>query len=110
MKKTLISIVCTWVLFFCDIAIAEQMKVQFASHYPYKNLIERTDDINVFYTIENDNLTCKVEVKLDNMKWESVNKEISKTIFNHDPFTHCLSRESAEQILFQSLLQFGRGL
>jgi len=97
-------------LLFCNSTFAEQLTVDTALNYPYKNLINRTDDVKIFYTTNNDNLTCRVEIKLDKMKWASVEKKINKTFFYHDPLTNCLSKESAEQILLQSFLQFGRGL
>jgi len=114
MKKTLVksflNIAYIGTLIFFNLASAEQFTVNIANNYPYKNLVERTDDVKVIYITNNEKFSCRVEVILDKMKWSSVEKEISKEFFNNDPLSNCLSSETAEQILLQSFLQFGRGL
>lgn len=110
LKKSLKNITYASVLLFCNLATAEQVTVNVANNYPYKNLINRTDVVKIFYITDNNSLICRVEVILGNMKWASVEKKISKELFNNDPLSYCLSRESAEKILLQSSLQFGRGL
>ncbi len=108
--KSLKNITYASILLFCNLAMAGQLTVDVANNYPYKNLIERTDDVKVIYITNDESLICRVEVILDNMKWSSVEKKVSKEFFNNDPLSNCLSRESAEKILFQSFLQFGQGL
>lgn len=98
------------VLLFCNLARAEYITISTADIYPYKNLIERTDTVKVFYIKNDGNLSCRVEVLLGNMKWASAKKKISKEFFNHAPLSNCLSRETAEKILLQTFLQFGKGL
>lgn len=110
LKKSLQNIAYASVLLFCNLAIAEQLTVNVANNYPYKNLINRTDDVKIIYITNNKSFVCRVEVILGNMKWASVEKKISKEFFNNDPLSYCLSRELAEKILLQSSLQFGRGL
>ena len=72
MKKTLIKllgvIACTSVLLFCDLAFSEHVTINVASDYPYRNLINRTDDVKVLYIENNDKFSCRVEVLLDNRK------------------------------------------
>ncbi len=108
--KLYVMVVCACVLSFCNFAVAEQLTVNFANDYPYKNLIGRSSSVKIFFTNNDDGLICRVEVSSDNMKWASAEKKTSTAFFNADPLSNCLSRESAEQILFQSFLQFGRGL
>jgi len=110
LMKLLISLVCTGVLSFCNLAFSEHFTVSSANDYPYRNLIDRTDDVKVFYTETSKGFNCRVEVKLDNMKWVSVEKKMNKELFSDSPLSNCLSREVAEQMLLQSFLQFGRGL
>jgi len=114
MKKTLMKFIKNTAvistLIFCQLANAEHIIVDMANNYPYKNLISRTDAVKVFYITNDGNRHCRVEVVLDKMKWTSADKEISKEAFNHEVLSNCLSREAAEQILFQTFLQFGRGL
>ncbi len=95
---------------YCNLAFADQITIDTANNYPYKNLINRTNIVKVFY-IENDGgYKCRVEVLLNNIKWTTVEKEVHKDIFNNDILSHCLPREKAEKILFQTFVQFGQGL
>jgi len=100
----------TSVFLFCNLTVAEQVTVSVANKYPYKNLMGRTDDVKVFYTTNDKVFTCRVVVRLDNMKWTSVEKQISKQLFNNDPLSNCLSKDSAKRILTQTFIQFGQGL
>tara|TARA_R110001592_G_scaffold183834_2_gene427572 strand:+ start:86 stop:430 length:345 start_codon:yes stop_codon:yes gene_type:complete len=97
-------------ILFCSLSNAESIKVFSASNYPYKNLINRAHDVNVFYITNDESFSCRVEVVLGGMKWVSVEKIINKDFHNSDFLPNCLSRETAEQILLQTFLQFGRGL
>jgi hypothetical protein len=51
-----------------------------------------------------------VVLVLGGMKWVSVEKKINKELINNELLSNCLSKETAEQILLQTYLQFGRGL
>lgn len=97
-------------LLVSNLAGAENITVHTASSYPYENLINRSHNVKVFYTTNDENISCRVEVVLDSMTWTSAEKEINKEFFNHDLLSNCLSKEAAEQILFQTFLQFGQGL
>jgi len=97
-------------LLFCNIANAENITVATAKNHPYKDLINRTDKVKIFYIMNNKNVTCKVEVVLGKIKWVSTNKKVSNELFNNDPLSSCLSREKAKEILFRTFLEFGRGL
>jgi hypothetical protein len=114
MKEKLINLlknsmfISTLLIF--NIVNAEEVTVNSANNYPYKNLINRTDVIKIFYTTFDGEQSCRVEVELDEMKWISVEKAINKDVFSKDKLSNCLSRETAEQILLQTFLQFGRGL
>ena len=97
-------------ILFCNLSNAESITIFSASNYPYKNLINRTYDVKIFYIKNDESLSCRVEVVLGGMKWVSVEKKINKEFLNSDLLPNCLSRETAEQILLQTFLQFGRGL
>jgi hypothetical protein len=100
----------TIIFIFCNLASAEHFTVDMADNHRYKSLINRTDSIKVFYSTNNKNFSCKVEVTLDNMKWVSSEKKISKELLYNDPLSNCLSQERAKQILSQTFLEFGQGL
>ena len=108
--KLIKNIVFISIIIFCQLAKAEHITVEKAKNYPYKNLINRTDVIKVFYITNDEKQQCKVEVVLDQMKWISVAKEVNHDVVNNELLATCLSRETAEQILVQTYLQFGRGL
>ncbi|WOH37264.1 hypothetical protein RI844_18175 [Thalassotalea fonticola] len=98
------------IFLFLNLANAEHITVDTANKYPYNDLINRTDDVKVFYTNNDEKFSCKVEIVLDKMKWVSTEKKISKEFFYNDPLSNCLSRDKAKQILFQTFLEFGQGL
>ena len=114
MKKTLIHltniIALASIFLFVNLANAESITVHTANSYPYENLINRTHQVKVFYITNDENISCRVEVALDGMKWTSVEKNINKELFTPNILSNCLSKEAAEQILFQTFIQFGRGL
>jgi len=90
--------------------IAEQITVIKADNYPYKHLINRSDEVKVLYTNDNGVVNCKIEVALDNMKWVSKEKIINVENIVDDLFCECLPKESAQQLLAQTFVQFGLGL
>lgn len=100
----------TSLLLFCNLTVAEQLTVSIAKKHPYKNLMGRTDYVKVFYTTNDKVFTCRVVVGLDNMKWTSVEKHITKQLFINNPLSNCLSKDSAKHILTQTFIQFGQGL
>lgn len=98
------------IIIFFNLALADQITIDAAKNYPYKNLIKRADVVNIFYTTKDGQHKCRVEVALKNMKWASVEKLVSKNSINDNILPNCLSREQAEKILFQTFIQFGQGL
>ena len=108
--KIIKNIVFISMIIFCQLVKAEHITIKTANNYPYKNLINRTNVVNVFYINTDDKKKCRVEVVLDQMKWTSVSKEVNQNVVNHELLATCLSKEAAEQILVQTYLQFGRGL
>jgi hypothetical protein len=97
-------------IFMSYMASSEQYTINEADNYPYENLTKRTGGIKIIYINSEKHIVCRVDVTLSNRIWSSEDKQVNKELFNHAPLTHCLSRESAEQLLVQSYLQFGRGL
>ncbi len=97
-------------LFLSSIANAQHFTVSNAADYPYKNLVNRTDQVKVFYTTNKQNISCRVEVELDKMTWSSAEKTILSEPSTNELLVNCLSRETAKQILTQTFLQFGQGL
>ncbi|PKG82055.1 hypothetical protein CXF85_14155 [Colwellia sp. 75C3] len=114
MNKTslqrLINISFISLVIFSNLVSAGQITVYAATNYPYKNLINRTDVVKVFYTTTEGIHKCRVEIVLNSMKWTSMEKELHNNVLNDDILPNCLSRDKAEKILFQTFLQFGQGL
>lgn len=108
--KLLKNILITSVLLNSNLAKAADFTVNSANNYPYKNLVERTDAVKVFYTNNGGEQRCRVEVILKSMKWVSAEKKIDEGVFNKNKLSNCLPIKKAEQILLQTFLQFGRGL
>lgn len=100
------------IMLFCNLSNAESITVSSSSNHLYKNIIDRTHAVKVFYIENDESLSCRVEVVLvlGGMKWVSVEKKINKELINNELLSNCLSKETAEQILLQTYLQFGRGL
>jgi len=108
--KSIISILLLTLLSVSNLVSAEQFTVVKADNYPYKDLINRSDAVKVLYTKNNGIVNCQVEVALDNMKWVSKEKTIDVENIVDDLFCECLPKESAQQLLTHTFVQFGRGL
>ncbi|KGJ95234.1 hypothetical protein [Colwellia psychrerythraea] len=104
------NVIIVSLLVFCNLTSANNITVDKVNNYPYKNLINRTDDIKIFYITRDGSQTCNVEIILKNMKWTSIEMEVKKENFNDDILSNCLTKDKAEIILFQTFLQFGQGL
>jgi len=110
LTKSINIIILASVFLFCVLANAEHITIPTANNYPYTNLINRTDNINISYITKDGNTICKVDILLGKIKWTPAENIISKEFFNDNILSNCLSRETTEQILFQTYIQFGRGL
>jgi predicted AAA+ superfamily ATPase len=113
MNITQLITVTLTIILFSNLALSEQIIIKKAHLHPYKNLLERTNKVKIYYHEDNkDNKTfiCNVKVLFNTTVWLSTNKKVSKESFNNNPLISCLSKASAEQALLQSYLQFGRGL
>jgi len=108
--KAIKFILLTVAAIFCSLALAEHSFVDSSEVNYYEKLINRTDAIKVFYTNDGDNFHCNVEVVLNKMKWVSTEKEISESLLYRASLSHCLSPDSAKNILSQTFLEFGQGL
>ena len=91
-------------------AKANSYIVNNAEQYPYKNLIDRTKEVKIFYSEVDDNIHCYVEVTIKNDKRNSLMNSINKDDFQQKPLTSCLTYAEAKQLLTYSYLQFGQGL
>ena len=98
------------VFLFCNIVSAEKIQVDSAKDYPYKDLINRANIVNVFYIKKNNVISCRVEIVLEKTKFTTVEIKLNKALYMNDVLSNCLSKETAQQLLLQSFLQFGRGL
>jgi len=89
---------------------AEKIQVNSAKDYPYKDLINRANIVNVFYIKKNNVISCRVEIVLEKTKFTTVEIKINKALYMNDVLSNCLAKETAKQLLLQSFLQFRQGL
>lgn len=80
-------------------ASAELSMVFTEKGYPYKNLVNRTESVKIFYTEKDHEVSCRVEVEVDGTNWKSAKQQVSKQAFSETPLASCLSRDRAKQIL-----------
>ena len=67
--------------------------------YPYKDLIQRTEEVKIIYTENDQSITCRVEVNIDGVDLTSQKLTISKKAFKETPLASCISRKRARQML-----------
>ena len=95
---------------FTNIAGAEHITINAANGYPYQNLMNRADEVKVFYITNGGSFTCNVQVTKGKRVWNSIEIKAEKVSFDKEPLVNCLSVEDAEQLLIQTYVQFGIGL
>ena len=74
-------------------------KVYTSKGYPYKNLLNRSEQVKIFYRQDDRNIHCRVEVAVGNTIVKSVASKVNQQSFEDTPLSSCLSRDQAKQIL-----------
>ena len=67
--------------------------------YPYRDLIQRAEQVKIIYSENKQDVTCKVEVNHAEHPWISQDKTTSQDEFNQAPLASCLSRKEAIALL-----------
>lgn len=88
------------------IAQAKADKVYSAQGYPYKLLINRADEVKIFYREHKEGISCHVQVSRNREKMISANVEVSAEQFEQLPLASCLPRKAAKALLANTFSQY----
>lgn len=80
-------------------ASAQSEKIYSEKGYPYKEVINRTNEVKIIYTENSQQVACKVLISLQNGTYQSTEKEVSKKAFDSAPLASCLARSEAKTVL-----------
>ncbi|WP_416307021.1 hypothetical protein [Neptunicella sp. SCSIO 80796] len=84
----------------CQSALSAEMVHLYSSKgYPYSRLIQKTDSVKIFYTENNAEIDCKIEVNWRGDKWLSPARKVTQAEFNQAPLASCLPRSLAKEVL-----------
>jgi hypothetical protein len=78
---------------------AAEEKLNSAMGYPYKLLINRTNEVKIIYSERAKNINCKVVVNWGGQELKSQSIIVSKENFNEKPLASCLPRSKAKSML-----------
>ena len=90
------------VLFTSTNSLAElnqTVKVYAQKGYPYEGLINRSEEVRIFYTEKADNVSCSVEVSQNGQIWRGAKRSTSLKNFTQKPLRACLDRGDAKKLL-----------
>jgi len=88
------------------IAQANTEKVYSAQGYPYKLLINRADEVKIFYREYEAGIRCHVEVSRNREKMTSAAVEVTAEQFGQLPLVSCLPRKAAKALLANTFSQY----
>jgi hypothetical protein len=74
-------------------------KVYAQKGYPYEGLVNRSEQVTIFYIKGTDNISCRVEVSQNGQIWQGEERSISLKKFTQKPLRSCMDREDAKQLL-----------
>lgn len=97
--------IITVILLSAGIARADVEKLYSSKGYPYQLLINRVDEVKIFYHENKEELSCYVEVKRGSEKMRSTPLQVSFQAFSQMPLVSCLSRTEAKSLLAQTFIQ-----
>jgi hypothetical protein len=74
-------------------------KLYIEKGFPYEGLVDRSEDVRIFYKAIADNISCRVEVLQDGQTWKGEERNISFKKFTQKPLHACLDRDDAKKLL-----------
>ncbi|AGH46620.1 hypothetical protein [Paraglaciecola psychrophila] len=95
---TLVSIL----LFTSNNSLAELNQIEeiyTQKGYPYEGLVDRSEQVTIFYIEGTDNIVCRVEVSQGGQIWQGEERSISVNKFTQKPLRACMDREDAKVLL-----------
>ena len=78
---------------------AEYDTIYSTKGYPYDLLISRTEAIKIIYSVNDEDIHCKVVINWNKNNITSPVVQVSKNKFEHMPLASCLTRKQAKTIL-----------
>jgi len=97
-KLSLVSII----LLTCTNSLAElnlKEKIYTQEGYPYAGLVDRSEEVTIFYTEGVDNVSCRVEVSQNGEVWQGKKHSTSLKKFTQKPLRVCMDRVDAKTLL-----------
>ena len=67
--------------------------------YPYKNLIQKVERVEIRYVENQYTVTCRVNVQTLHNQYNGKEHTVSAKLFAKRPMAACLTRDKAKQIL-----------
>lgn len=67
--------------------------------YPYGGLVQRSDQVRIFYSQSDDNINCRVEVSNNGNIWRGSEHNTSEKEFSLAPLSACMDRVDAKRLL-----------
>jgi hypothetical protein len=74
-------------------------KVYTQNGYPYEALVDRSQEVKIFYTEQENNVRCRVEVIQDGQVWKGEAQIASAKKFSEKPLRACINRNDAKKLL-----------
>lgn len=94
-----ITTILTSVAFASGFVYAETEMLYTEKGYPYKNLVDRSEQVKIIYSKVGTGIDCRVEVELDGTTWKTDNIQVNQQDFDTAPLSSCLNRDKAKQML-----------
>ena len=97
-----IVVFTTIMLFTATSSLAELKqteKVYTKKGYPFGGLVDRSEEVKIFYTEQADNITCRVEVLQNGKVWQGEEHRTSLKEFTATPLRVCMERGDAKKLL-----------
>ena len=67
--------------------------------YPYEGLVHRSEEVRIFYTNMENQVSCRVEILQKGKVWKGEAQQASLKKFKEKPLRTCLDRDEAKQFL-----------
>jgi hypothetical protein len=67
--------------------------------YPYEGLVDRSEQVTIFYIKGADNISCRVEVSQNGQIWQGEEIQTSLKKFTQKPLRSCMDRDEAKKLL-----------
>ncbi|WDE10292.1 hypothetical protein [Thalassomonas haliotis] len=106
MKYLAVTAIFVTSLLMVTIVQANADKVYSAQGYPYKLLINRADEVKIFYREHKSGIYCYVQVSRKGEKMTSEEVEVTAEQFEQLPLASCLPRKAAKVILASTFSQY----